>query len=68
MASETQKAERSQIAFVAADTPDAQSALQKLTERYGEHRPEEADVIVALGGDGFMLEMLHKHMNRAVPI
>jgi NAD+ kinase len=68
MESETQKTERSRIAFVAADTPDAQSALQKLTDRYGALDPAEAEVIVALGGDGFMLEMLHKHMNRRVPI
>lgn len=68
MESETQKTERSRIAFVAADTPDAQSALLKLTARYGEVDPGEADVIVALGGDGFMLEMLHKHMKRSVPI
>jgi len=68
MESETQKTERSRIAFVAADTPEAQGALQKLIARYGEVDPNEADVIVALGGDGFMLETLHKHMNRRVPI
>jgi len=68
MESETQKTERSRIAFVAADTPDAQGGLQKLIARYGEVDPADADVIVALGGDGFMLEMLHKHMSRRVPI
>jgi NAD+ kinase len=68
MESETRKIERSRIAFVAADTPDAQGGLQKLIARYGEVDPAEADVIVALGGDGFMLEMLHKHMSRRVPI
>ena len=68
MESETQKTERSRIAFVAAETPEGQSACLKLTERYGRCAPEEADVIVALGGDGFMLEMLHKHMSRHVPI
>jgi NAD+ kinase len=68
MESETQKTERSRIAFVAAETPEAQGALHKLVARYGEQDPEEADVIVALGGDGFMLEMLHKHMSRRVPI
>ncbi len=68
MESETQKAERSRIAFVAADTAEAQGALHKLLARYGEMDPTEADVIVALGGDGFMLETLHKHMDRKVPI
>ena len=68
MESETQKTERSRIAFVAADTPEAQSGLQKLIARYGALAPEEADVIVALGGDGFMLEMLHRHMSRNLPI
>ena len=68
MESETQKTERSRIAFVAADTPEAQSGLQKLIARYGALEPEEADVIVALGGDGFMLEMLHRHMSRHLPI
>jgi NAD+ kinase len=68
MGSETQLTERSRIAFVAADTPEAQSACVRLTERYGGCDPEEADVIVALGGDGFMLEMLHRHMLRHAPI
>ena len=68
MESETQKTERSRIAFVAADTPEAQGGLQKLIARYGALAPEEADVIVALGGDGFMLEMLHRHMSRNLPI
>jgi NAD+ kinase len=68
MESETQKTERSRIAFVAADTPEAQSGLQKLIARYGALAPEEADVIVALGGDGFMLETLHGHMAQHVPI
>jgi NAD+ kinase len=68
MESDTQKTDRSLIAFVAADTPEAQSACVKLTDRYGGCTPEKADVIVALGGDGFMLEMLHRHMDRRVPI
>lgn len=56
------------IAFVAAETPDAQEALRKLTERYGDCPPDIADVIIALGGDGFMLETLHGHMDRNLPI
>jgi len=68
MGSDTQLPERSRIAFVAADTPEAQAAWGKLTERYGIEDPEEADVIVALGGDGLMLETLHRFMRRHVPI
>ena len=68
MESDTRKFDRSLIAFVAADTPEAQSACTKLIDRYGGCAPEKADVIVALGGDGFMLEMLHRHMDRRVPI
>lgn len=56
------------IAFVATDVPEAQKALANLTERYGETPPAEADVIVALGGDGLMLQTLHKHMHRNIPI
>ncbi|UWQ21031.1 NAD kinase [Jannaschia sp. W003] len=47
------------IAFLASDAPDAQAALDTLAARYGQHAPEAADVIVALGGDGFMLHTLH---------
>ena len=41
---------------LASDTPVAQQARRKLSERYGDLPPLEADVIVALGGDGFMIE------------
>lgn len=56
------------VAFVATDTEPAQAALAELTGRYGCTSPEEADIIVALGGDGFMLETLHRTLHRAVPI
>jgi len=49
------------IAFLASATPEAQAALAKLTARHGQVPPDEADVIVALGGDGFMLHTLHRH-------
>lgn len=47
------------LAFLASDSPSARSALPPLVTRYGQHAPEDADVIVALGGDGFMLQTLH---------
>src|SRR5690554_6382210 len=56
------------IAFVATDTPEARAARAALVRRYGEIAPEEADVIIALGGDGLMLQTLHQHMNRRTPI
>lgn len=56
------------IAFVASDVPEAQTALQRLSHRYGNVKPADADAIVALGGDGLMLHTLHRHMNDAIPI
>lgn len=47
------------IAFLASPTAAAQSALADLTARYGQTAPASARVIVALGGDGFMLSTLH---------
>ncbi len=56
------------IAFAAADIPDAQSALETLTSRYGHMALEEADIVVALGGDGFMLETLHRCVETKVAV
>jgi NAD+ kinase len=58
----------SRVAFVAADSQEARDALTVLTKRYGQHAPEDADIIVALGGDGFMLEALHAYMDLTAPI
>ena len=58
----------SKIAFVASEAPEAQRSLGVLRERYGILEPEEAEVIVALGGDGFMLATLHRYLGRKVPI
>jgi NAD+ kinase len=56
------------IAFVAASTPEAREAYERLEQRYGNVEPKDADVIVALGGDGLMLQTLHKFMNSGKPI
>jgi NAD+ kinase len=56
------------IAFVASTTPEARDACTQLQKRYGHAEPAEADVIVALGGDGLMLQTLHKFMNSGKPI
>ena len=50
------------IAFVASAGAEAQQALTQLTDIYGNHDPDSADVVVALGGDGLMLQTLHQHM------
>ena len=54
------------IAFLAA--PHAHGTARELSGRYGKCGPEDADVIVALGGDGFMLETLHRYMELGIPI
>ena len=56
------------IAFVASAGAEAQQALAQLTAIYGNHDPAEADVVVALGGDGLMLQTLHQHMRSGKPI
>jgi len=56
------------IGFVAATTPEARAAYDALEKRYGNVDPNSADVIVALGGDGLMLQTLHKFMNSGKPI
>ena len=56
------------IAFVASETNEAQQALAKLTKRYGSADIKRADAIVALGGDGLMLQTMHRHLNSRIPI
>ena len=56
------------VAFAASDRPEAQDALKDLTARYGQVPEDQAQVIVALGGDGFMLETLHRNMGAPKPI
>jgi len=56
------------IAFEASPAPKAQAALRALTKLYKPVTPEKAHVVVALGGDGFMLEVLHKYLNEDVEV
>ncbi len=56
------------IGFVAARNDEAQEALKRLTSQYEHVPPEESDVVVALGGDGFMLRALHSTMDRGAPV
>ncbi|WP_394155293.1 NAD kinase [Loktanella salsilacus] len=59
---------RLRIAFTASNAPLAQEALAELTQRHGSVAPEEAQFIVALGGDGFMLQTLHATQALDVPV
>ena len=56
------------IAFITSDTEEARSAGAALAERWGDTPPDAADVIVALGGDGLMLQTLHRFMGTGTPI
>jgi NAD+ kinase len=56
------------LGFVASPAPEARSALKRLEKRYDAVDPEGASVIIALGGDGLMLQTLHRFMGADVPI
>jgi NAD+ kinase len=60
--------EHRSIAFVASKTEDAQAALAQMRGRYAEVPLDKADTIVALGGDGFMLRTLHRHLALNLPV
>ncbi len=57
-----------QIAFVSSGTPEANVARERLVARHGEIDPETADVVVALGGDGVMLQVQHRFMGKRKPV
>jgi NAD+ kinase len=61
-------AQYERIAFVASKTPEAAEALVRLAATYGNVEPEKSEVIVALGGDGLMLQTLRKFMRSGIPI
>ncbi len=56
------------LAFLAADTEPAQKGLAELSSSYPSAPAEEAEIIVPLGGDGFMLETLHRFLSQKVAI
>lgn len=66
MASPSSPAPR--LAFVSAPTAAARSARARLEKRYGAVTPAQADIVVALGGDGLMLQTLHRNIRRGTPI
>jgi NAD+ kinase len=56
------------LAFAASDRPEAIEARERLAARYGDVGEDKAQVLVALGGDGFMLECLHRRLPDGAPI
>ena len=57
-----------QISFVSSGTPEADAAAEALRHRYGDVGFGNAGVVVALGGDGLMLQSLHRKMGQNVPV
>ncbi len=56
------------ISFLASEAPAAKRALKALTKRYGHVAIDKADVLVALGGDGLMLQALHSCLKSGLPV
>ena len=56
------------ISFTSSDTKIASEALDRLSKLYGNCAIEDADIIVALGGDGFMLQTLHRTQDLSAPV
>ncbi len=61
-------ADKVRVGFVASPAPEAQAALKRLSKRYGAVDPNSASVVIALGGDGLMLQTLHRFMHSDIPI
>jgi NAD+ kinase len=56
------------VSIVTNETPDAEAAAARLRAQFGDFAPEEADFVIALGGDGLMLQTLHRIMKSNVPV
>ncbi|NJM30308.1 MAG: NAD kinase [Rhizobiales bacterium] len=56
------------IAFLASESLAARKAMSRLAKAYGNASPDSADVVVALGGDGHMLQILHRFVSSGMPI
>ena len=62
------KSKFSKISFIDGETPNSIEAVEALKKRYGHVPAEEADVLITLGGDGMMLQTLHRHIHKPLPI
>ena len=56
------------IAFLPSDAPAAKSAAKRLSKALGNADVEKADVVVALGGDGHMLQTMHRLVSTGIPV
>jgi NAD+ kinase len=56
------------VSFVSSGTAEADTAMRRLQSLYGDCGPAQAEVMVALGGDGLMLQTLHQVMESSVPV
>lgn len=56
------------VSFLSSSSPEALQAKKTLEALYPPSNPQEADILVVLGGDGFMLEMMHKYLDSKIPI
>lgn len=56
------------LAFIASDAPEAQDSAAALRKQYGDVDPEKAEVIIALGGDGLMLQVMHRFISAGTAI
>ena len=56
------------ISFLASDAPEARRSLRALEKLYGNAKSDKADVLVALGGDGLMLQALHSCLHSGLPV
>ena len=56
------------VSFISSGTPEADAALGRLRGLYGDSGVDHAEIVVALGGDGLMLQTLHKMMDRGTPV
>jgi len=56
------------IAFLSSSAPEAVQAKGTLEALYPSVNPSEAEVLIALGGDGFVLETMHSYLNSGIPI
>ena len=54
--------------FISSETPEALAAAERMRKRYGRFDSDRSDVLVALGGDGLMLQTLHRAMKLGVPV
>lgn len=56
------------VHFIASDTAEAQEAMKALTAQYGQTAEKDCDVIVVLGGDGTLLETIHRTLRLGKPV